>query len=100
MKLSWASLMDRTRHQFLPRTALACNQHRSVRRTYSLNGVEDLAHGTALADQLARTRDFGDGLAQKHVLLSRSFMRQRILHQMRDLVRIERLGHVIIGAVL
>ena len=56
--------------------------------------------GRALTDHFSRPRDFGDGLAQQHVLLRRPFMGQRILHQMRDLVRIERLGHVVISAVL
>src|SRR5208282_3289365 len=51
-------------------------------------------------DQIPRTRDFGDGFAQQYVLLSCPFMRQRVLHQVCDLVRVERFGHVIIGAVL
>src|SRR5450759_3771894 len=100
MKSSRAGVMDRTRQQFFPGAALPRDQHRSVRGTNRLNGVEDLAHGTALSDQVARTRDFGDGLAQEDVLLCRPFMRQRVLHQVCDLVWVQWFGHVVIGAVL
>src|SRR5208282_2639272 len=81
VKLSRAGLMDRTRHQFLPGAALPRDQHGSVRGTNRLDGLEDLAHGAALANDVPRTRDFSDGLAQEYVLLGRPFMRQRILHQ-------------------
>jgi hypothetical protein len=47
-----------------------------------------------------RTRDFGNGLAQEYVLLGGAFVGQCVLYQVRDLVRVERLGHVIVGAVL
>ncbi len=47
-----------------------------------------------------RPRDFGHGLAQEHVLLGRLFMRQGVLHQVCNLVRVERLGDVVVGAVL
>ena len=100
MKSSRAGVMNRPRHQFLPGAAFPGDQHRSFRGTNRLNGVEDLVHGAALADQVPRTRDFGDGLAQEDVLLGRVLMRQRVLHQVRDLVRVQRLGHVVIGAVL
>jgi hypothetical protein len=71
-----------------------------LRGTKRLNGVEDLAHGAALADDVPRTRDFGNGLAQEDVLLGRVFMCQRVLHQVRDLVWVQWFGHVVIGAVL
>src|SRR5579872_1550626 len=100
MKSSWACLMNSPCHQFFSSATLPGDQHRSVRRSHRLNGVEDLPHGTALADQLPRTRDFGDGFAQENVLLRYLFMRQCILHQVSDFVRIERFGHVVIGAVL
>ncbi len=53
-----------------------------------------------MADQLARTRDFGDGLAQEYVFLGGAFVRQRVLYQVCDLVWVQWFGHVVIGAIL
>ena len=92
--------MNRARHQFFSSPALARDQHGSIGGTNGLNRVEDFAHGEALSDQFPRTRDFGDGLAQEHILLGCAFVRQRVLHQVRDLVRVKWLGYVVVGAVL
>ena len=64
------------------------------------DGVEDLAHRRALPDQVAGTRDFGDGFAQADIFFFRAPVGQRFFHQMRDFVRIERLADVVVGAVL
>ena len=64
MESSRAGMVDRARHQFLAGAAFARDQHGRVGRTNGLNGLENLAHGPALADDVAGTRDFGNGLAQ------------------------------------
>ena len=100
MKSSRAGLMDRACHQFFSGAALPCNQHGCVCRANGLNRIEDFAHGAALTDHFSWAGHCGDGLAQEHVLLDRPFMRQGVLHEMRDLVRVQRLGYIVIGAIL
>src|ERR1019366_6870181 len=100
MKPSWAGLMDGARHQFLAGAALSGDEHGRVGGTYGFNGVEDLAHGAALANQFSGTRYFGYGLAQQYVFLGGAFMGQRVLYQVGDLVGVEWLGHVVVGAIL
>ena len=100
MKFSRTGLMDRARHQFLAGPTLSRNQHRSVRGTNGFDGVENLAHGAALADHFSRPRHFRYGLTQEDVLLRRPLMFQSFFHEVRNLVRIEGLGHIVISSVL
>ena len=64
------------------------------------DGVIDLLHRLALADDFFGASHFGDGLAQAHIFFLGAFVGERLLHEMGDLVGIERLGNVIVSAVL
>ena len=54
----------------------------------------------ALADEISGARDLGDGFAQADVFFFGALVGERFLHQMRDFVRIERLAHIVVGAIL
>src|SRR5438105_14324699 len=99
MKAPWAGVMNGPRHQFLSRAAVACNQHRGIGGRHRFNRVEHLLHRGALADDVFRTRDFRHCLPQAHVFLLRSLVRECVLHQVRDVIGIEGLGDVVVGAV-
>ena len=100
MEPARAGVVDGARDQFFAGAAFAGDQHRGVGGRDGLDGVKDLLHGFALADDVLGTGDFGDGFAQAHVFFFGAFVSERLLHQMRDLVGIERLGDVVVGAVL
>ncbi len=64
------------------------------------NRLEDAIHGRALSDDLFRTRHFRDGFPQAHVLLFDALVGDGFLHQVRDFIGIERLGDVVVSAIL
>ena len=89
--------MDRARHHFLARAAFAGDQHGSFRGRHHFDQLDDLAHRRALADQLGAGQRFLQVLAQAHHFAPRPLVLQRVRHQVRELVRIHRLGDVIVG---
>ena len=86
--------------KFFARAALPGDQHIGVRRTHRLDRVYNLAHRGALADHVVRAGCFGNCFPQPHILFFRLPVRQRLLHQMRNFVRIQRLADVIVGPIL
>ncbi len=92
--------MDGARDQFFPGAAFSGDKDRSVSGGDGLDGVEHLLHGLALADHVGRTLHFGHGLAQANVFLLYLAMGEGLLDLVGDVVGIERLGDVVIGAVL
>src|SRR6516162_1018046 len=100
METPWTSGMDGAGHQFLSGTALASNQDRCVGRGYCLDGIENVLHGRALSNDVGRMRDLRDRLLQASVFLLYAAVRHGLADQMSDLVRIERLVDIVVGAVL
>ncbi len=92
--------MNGARHQLLSSTTLAGDEHSGVGGGDRLDGVEDPLHGNALADNVRRMCDLRDCLFKPGVLLLGATVGHRLGDQMRDLVRIERFGHVVVGPVL
>src|ERR1035441_5002026 len=64
------------------------------------DGIEDMLHRRALSNDVGGMRNFGNRLFQPRVLLLGAAMRHGFGDQVGDLVRIERLIDVVIGAVL
>ena len=84
----------------LPGPALAGDQDIRIGGAHGFDGLEYFAHGRALADEISGAGDLGDGLAQADVFFFGALVGERFLYQMRDFVRIQRLTHVIVGAIL
>ena len=88
-------------HELLARAALAGDEHRGVGRPDGLDRGVELLHGRAVADDLGRMHGLcGDDLAQALGFLPRLAMRQGVGDEMRHVVGIERLGDVVVRAVL
>src|SRR5438309_2440476 len=100
MKAPWTCVMNGASDELLAGTAFAGDEHGGVSRADGLDGFEDANHSRALADEFVRTRNFVNLFAQALIFLLSAAMRQGILHEVRDLVRIERLGDVIVCAIL
>src|ERR1700687_1570580 len=100
MKAPHAGRMNGANHKLFPRTALACNQDVGIGGPDRFDGVEHLAHSGTLANEFTRPRDFGDGGAQLNVFFFCSAVCEGFLYEVSDLIGIERLAHVVIGAVL
>ena len=100
MEAAHAGGVNRAHHKLFARSALARNQNIGVGGADRFDGVEYLAHRRTLPHEIAGTRDLSDGFAQSDVFLFGAAMGQSLLYQVCDLVRIERLAHVVIGAVL
>ena len=95
-----AGIVDGASHQFFSRAAFAGDQHRGIGGTDGFNGVHHAPHGRAVAHQLIGTRDLRVLFAEALVFLLRTLMRERLAHLEGDVFGVERLGHVIVGAVL
>src|SRR5579872_6073242 len=100
MKSSHAGSMDRFHNQFLAGAALSGDQHVGVGRSDCLNGFVHSSHRPTLANNISRSGGLSDRFAQAHILLLGAAMRERLLHQMRNLVRVERLTDVVVSAIL
>src|SRR5215471_6366354 len=90
-----AGRVNRPHHELLARAALARNQQVRIGRSDGLDGLEHLAYGQALSDEIARTRSLGYGLSQSNILFLRPFVRECLLHEMRNLIRIQRLADIV-----
>jgi len=86
------------RHYFLARAALPGDQNGGLGGRHHLYQFHHLFHGGALADQLRAGRGFLQILAQPDYLAPRPLVLQRVGYQVRKLVRIHRLGDVVVGA--
>ncbi len=91
--------MNGADNQLFSGAALACDQDIGVGGADRSDGVEYLAHGGALSDEVARVRGFGNGFAQADVFFFRAPVGQGFLYEVRDFVRIERLADVVVGPV-
>ena len=92
--------MNGAGHEFLAGAALAGDEHRGIGGPDGLDGLEDALHGRALPDDVGGMRQVGDGLLEARVLLQGVAMRHGLGHQVRNLVGIERLVDVVVGAIL
>ena len=100
MKASRAAGMNGARHQFLSGAAFAGDEDRSIGWRDRLDGIEDVLHGGALADDVGRPRNLRDRLLQTDIFLLGAAMRHGFRDQVSDLVRVERLIDVVISPVL
>jgi hypothetical protein len=91
--------VDRSRHQFLAGAAFAGDQHGGIGGPNGFDCLEDPLHCRALAHHIVWPRNLVHGFAQPHIFLACLPVRERVLHQMRNLIRVQRLGHIVIGAV-
>ncbi len=93
--------VNRPRDELLAGAALSGDQDGGVGGRDGLDGLEDLPHGGALADHDRLGSDrLVEGLLEHHVLAPGLGVRERVLDDVRDVVGIERLGDVVVGAVL
>src|SRR5581483_983286 len=100
MESTGTGVVDRTGDKFFASTTLAGDEYRGVGGADGLDGIENAFHGDALADDVIRSSDLRDSFTKTNVLLFSTFVSEGFLHQMSDFVRIERLGDVVVGAVL
>jgi hypothetical protein len=95
-----AQLVDRERDELLARAALARDEHRRARGARLLDHLVDLPHLRAVADHPA------EAAALAQLAPERLHLAQRLLplHDLREQdlqpLRIDRLGHVVVGADL
>src|ERR1035438_7234774 len=99
MESTRAGVMDGARDEFFTGAAFAGDENRRVGGTYGYDGFEYFSHRTALADHIFGPRNFSNGLTQQDIFLSSALLGQRIFNDVCDFVWIERLGHVVIGAI-
>ena len=86
--------------EFLAGAALAGDEDGGIGGADGFDGLEDALHGRALPDDVGGMRHVGDGFLEAGVLLQGVAMRHGLAHEVRDLVGIERLVDVVVGAVL
>ncbi len=95
-----AALVQRLRDELLPGAALAAHEHREIGLRDLLDQLEDPPHGRARADQVLEAQVAIDALEQQPVLALEPRALQRTAHDQADLVVVERLGDVVLGAGL
>ena len=95
-----AQAVDGAGHQFLSGAAFALDQHGGIDSGHRFDLLAHVAHRVAHADQLAERVVFGQLLPQQPVLPFQPVLLQRVARHHRKVVRVERLGDVIEGAVL
>ena len=95
-----ARVVDRPRHQFLARPALALDQHRAAQARHVPRQLEDLHHARALADDVLEAVLLRQLLAQDGVLALQVLDLDDAAHQQRDLLRVARLDDVLLRALL
>ena len=95
-----AQLVDRLRDQLLAGARLADDQHRRRRRRRLLDHLVDLPHLRAVADDAAEAALLAQLPAQHLVLALLRVELGDALQQQLQLLRIDRLGEVVLGAVL
>ena len=100
MKPPRTGMMNRARHQFLAGTAFPGDEHGRIGWPDGFYGVKHFLHRATLPDDVLRARHFRDRFLQPDVLLLGTFVSQRLLDQVRNLIGIERLGDIVIGAIL
>ena len=100
MEAAHAGRVNGAYHQLFPGPTLTGDQHIGVGGAHGFDGLEYFSHGRTLADEISGAGDLGDGLTQTDVFFFGAMVGERFFYQMRDLVRIERLTHIIVGAIL
>jgi hypothetical protein len=95
-----ARLVDGLRDELLAGPALAPDEHRQVRLRHLLDLLEDAAHRSARADHRAQAVVAPDSLEQQPVLVLEAPSLEGARHDEADLVVVEGLRHVVLGAGL
>ena len=94
------SEMDRARHQLLAGARFAGDEHAGVGARDLLHDAEDLLDGVAFADDVLEAVFFAQLAAQEAVFLEQRLLRQRVAHHGLEMVVGERLGDVVVGALV
>ena len=92
--------VNRAGAKFLAGAAFAGDQHRGVGGANGLNGFKDADHRGALADNFLRPNHGSNGFAQADVLLFGALVGKGVVNGVSDVVRVEGLGDIIVGAIL
>jgi hypothetical protein len=95
-----AALVERLGDELLAGAALAADQHREIGLGDLLDRLEDLAHRAALADQVLEAVLALDPLEQHAVLALKLGALERMSHHDAQLLVVEGLGQVVLGALL
>ena len=100
LALAGAVLMQGPGDQFLAGAAFALNQHGAVGRRDELERLDDLVHLGAGADHPLEAELFVEPAVEFGVAADQPHAGRRLLHGGPQLVDIERLGEIGVGAVL
>ena len=92
--------MQRAGHEFLAGSAFALNENRAIRIGHLGDEVVDFLHLRARADDVFKPVLFLDDLPQVPVFPNEALVIERALDGDLELVHLERLGDVIVGAEL
>jgi hypothetical protein len=92
--------VQRARDQLLAGAGLAGDQHAGLDRVDLGDQLEHLLHRAALAEQLGEPDPAGELVAQREVVLDQRALLQGAADHRVDLVDLERLGQVVVRALL
>ncbi len=95
-----AAGMNRPGDEFLAGSALPANQHVALGISHLLDNVEHLLHGIAFTDQSGLQRLLRHFTLQQHVFRGEPAFFQRVPDDELDLIDLERLREIIVGAQL
>src|ERR1051326_3296562 len=99
MEAPWTGFVDGAGDEFLASSAFAGDEDSRISWADGLDCVENLLHCDALANDVFGLIYFRYRLLEERVFGFSVLMAESFLYKMRDLVGIEWLGHVIVGAV-
>ncbi len=89
--------MDGIGNQLLARSALAVNQDCGITRSDQGEGLKQLSHWPALADDSGKIEPVGEALFEENVFLVEMVMVQRFLDKDFELLDIQGFGQIIVS---
>ena len=92
--------MDQPGNHLLAGAGFAGDQNRRLRRRDLNRGLDQARHRLGAADQVLPVESVGETLLEESILLLETAVLHRPLYRPPELVEIERLGQVVVGAFL